>query len=102
MTAHRSVERISVMEKPESPSSKPSVKIRLAQKYVRSIPYAHASIYPAMEAAYLAGFERAKALCVDHAMRSLDDRIEYSTLDVPYLKVSGGLKPSQVLALIGE
>ena len=51
----------------------------------------------ALERAYVAGFERAKALCIDHVARSVDERIDPS-----YQEASGGRLPSEVLAFIGE
>lgn len=94
------------MSEAQDPTSSSSLKIKekLAKKYVSRLENgkAHDPDSNDLERAYVAGFERARALCIDHAERSFDDRIQFSTLAEPYLKMSGGLKPSQVLARIGE
>lgn len=82
-------------------SSKVPVKVRFAQKFAKCDLEARPQVLPMghrMETAYLAGFEKAKALIIDHVSRSIDERIE----DTDYKDVSGGLLPSEVLAHIGE
>lgn len=112
--------------------SKPKMKMRLARKYATAQPkkvqlanrlahvvhhfleevetdwgtpdaagaelFARLEIQDELELAYVAGFEKAKALIIDHAQRSIDERIE----NTDYKEASGGLNPSEVLAMIGE
>lgn len=96
--------------------SKPKMKVRLARKYAlkesflsRLDPPASGNpnqtamvqvlgMSNALVEAYVAGFEKAKALIIDHVQRSIDERIQ----DTDYKEASGGRAPSEVLAMIGE
>lgn len=90
----------------QSLSEKKPMKERLASKWVDANFSESLSPMPplraSLQAAYLAGFERAKALCIDHVARSVDPRIESKDYEPPYKAVSLGRLPSEVLALLGE
>lgn len=96
------------MESQDPPKlSKPPLKVRLSQKWASNYEDENptkAEQVPdeAMIEAYLAGFEKAKALCIDHVARSVDIRIAEPDFEPPYKVASLGRLPSQVLAMIGE
>ena len=56
--------------------NKKTVKVRLAEKWAAKFAPKAPSIQPEFAQAYLAGFERAKALCVDFTMRYVDRRVD--------------------------
>lgn len=81
------------------PEKKP-VKVRLAEKHARGY-YDHAANLSVeqgqalLTAAYLAGFERAKALCLDFTVRYVEPRFTPMPGDDP-------APPSKHMAQIGE
>lgn len=72
------------------------MKEKLGAKWVGSVVSGAGSQQMLVDA-YIAGFDKAKALILDHVQRSIDPRIAPD-----YLEVSSGKKPSEVLAIIGE
>jgi hypothetical protein len=93
------------------------LKVRLAKKYANAhmqeffedattpLSSGEENVKKACADAYLAGFDRAKLIIIDHLVRSIDPRIdktpEQSCLP-SYSEVSCKKTPSEVVAMIGE
>lgn len=93
---------------------KKPVKVRLAEKWVRNempitqaapVDYKTHEIEDMLAKAYLAGFDRAKFLCVDFISRYADYRKDppfSEDEEAEWLKKMKGKAPSEILKMIGE
>jgi hypothetical protein len=84
---------------------KKPVKVRLAEKWVRSFTEITLPPPDALAMAYLAGFEKAKFLCVDFISRYADYRKDppfSEDEEAEWLKKMKARAPSEILKMIGE
>lgn len=91
-------------------NDKKPVKVRLGEKYAKAISSSTVRWQPTVEedltSAYVAGFDRAKALCLDFTVRYVDRRLDpplSEDEEREWMKHFEGKKqPSHHMASIGE